>query len=1527
MRKLYILILSIAVSWGSLWSQQNFIASLSGLQEVPAVNTKAQGEVIAVLSGDQLIVSGSFRSLEGEFDPDIAGGAHIHLGYAGENGGVELSLVTNLSDDLKSGSFPEAENTFTLTQEQVEALQQRRLYVNIHSTTFASGELRGQILPEADSYHYFPLSGEAEVPPVSTQAAGAVIAELNGDELILSGSFSGLESAFDPNVAGGAHIHRARISENGGIAFNLSPELAQNMMAGTFLPASNTLNLSEEQKLALESGLYYVNIHSSMNQAGELRGQAQPIGNSRMFEAILSGDQQVPTASSDGKGVLKLELRNNILTVEGSFEGLTAAFDANIAGGAHLHFGWAGENGGIAVPLVAETDAGLLSGTFSRDANEFVLNAEQVNAMLERRIYVNIHTTAFPGGELRGQVVPAGSAVYLFDIKGENQAPAVMSTGSGKALVEIVDDYFVFSGAFSDLEGDFDASIAGGAHIHVGTPGSTGPIEFVVNSNVDTNLKSGVFTSNQNILPITNDQKESFALGQYYLNIHTSLHPMGEIRGNLMDVNGDIFVGTLSGRHEVPSIVSSAQGSITAQVVGQQLIVEGTFSGLSTEVNEEIAGGAHIHLGYAGENGGVELVLNPELDADKRSGSFLPDSNTFTLTEDQLRQLQARQWYVNIHTTGFPAGELRAQLLPQADNYYYFNLAGSNEVPSIMTTASGALIVEAYQDEVVVTGSFQGLEGEFDRNIAGGAHLHLGMAGENGPVDLIINARTSMDSKSGVFQADENQMAVTSDQLMNFEARRYYANIHTTKYPAGELRAQTTGMANAVFRAHLSGINQVPAIVTAADGQVLGEWFVDSLIVHGAFKELEGAVATEIVGGLHLHTGYAGQNGPVAIPLNVSLDTDSLGGVLNMSENQFNIDAMQATLLSSRQIYLNIHSRAYPSGELRGQMLAEAQMVFTSNLSSAQAVPNAASNGYGAIKGELNGSVLTLSGSYTGIESGVDTSIVGGLHLHQGLAGSTGGVEIVIQSFFPNPDLSSASILSSENTFEVSSEAIEMLRNRMLYANLHSQEFGAGEIRGQMLAESEYYMTAPLSGTAETPKPIETEANGMIILEVTEGNAVASGSFNGLNSPLDSDIAGGVHIHEGWAGQSGGVVFLLNSITDMKGTSANFLPSENMFNLSGGQIDTLKARGYYVNVHSEGVPTGEIRGNFLAPANNYWSATLAGINEVQPILSDATGAMYAELNGNQLTLSGSFNRLEGEFDETIGGGAHIHLAGPEANGGVDLLLNAFVFDDSLNGLFLPMDNTNTLDSGQLMNLFAESYYVNIHTTAQPAGELRGQLLNDINFFPMDAPSIDMPMDGQFVNLEGDDNQQAVISWDHTAMDENEVVYIWQAATDPDFDTIVVQQITGAETAIMFTFGALDTLLANLGVMPADTGLIYHRVAASDGSVQSFGSTSVAGFVRNLNVNSEQIFAEAGEMKVYPTSTSSNIQLELSATQTLNTSRLIIQDATGRTHYQNRVRVNSTYRDQIDVSQLSPGMYTISWMAQGELIEVKRFIKL
>jgi len=153
----------------------------------------------------------------GEFDANIAGGAHIHFAPAGRNGGIELLLTTQPDADLKGGQFNASENTFTLTEGQVRYLQNRELYINIHTTVFASGELRGQLLPPAAEYLQANLLGINEVPANGSAATGNVLFELSGNQLVATGAFEGFTSEVATDLAGGGHIHRGFAGRNGDI--------------------------------------------------------------------------------------------------------------------------------------------------------------------------------------------------------------------------------------------------------------------------------------------------------------------------------------------------------------------------------------------------------------------------------------------------------------------------------------------------------------------------------------------------------------------------------------------------------------------------------------------------------------------------------------------------------------------------------------------------------------------------------------------------------------------------------------------------------------------------------------------------------------------------------------------------------------------------------------------------------------------------------------------------------------------------------------------------------------------------------------------------------------------------------------------------------------------------------------------------------------------------------------------------------------------------------------------------------------
>ena len=118
-------------------------------------NTPARGAVGAVVSGNRLIVRGSFKMLSSDMrnyaaDPvnppnsNITSAFHIHQGTPVENGPFQYALNVMLDENDRSGS---AMGEYTLTPEQMQALADNRLYVDIHTTKNRGGELRGTLMP------------------------------------------------------------------------------------------------------------------------------------------------------------------------------------------------------------------------------------------------------------------------------------------------------------------------------------------------------------------------------------------------------------------------------------------------------------------------------------------------------------------------------------------------------------------------------------------------------------------------------------------------------------------------------------------------------------------------------------------------------------------------------------------------------------------------------------------------------------------------------------------------------------------------------------------------------------------------------------------------------------------------------------------------------------------------------------------------------------------------------------------------------------------------------------------------------------------------------------------------------------------------------------------------------------------------------------------------------------------------------------------------------------------------------------
>jgi len=145
-----------------------FDARLSGYQETPTLSTSGKGSFHASINRAQTEIHYTL-TYSGPFNANPSGGtvtqAHIHLGARAVMGNISAFLCTNLGNGpagtpacptpggTVSGTITAAQVVGPAGQgispgefgELVRAIRAGATYANVHTTTFAAGEIRGQI--------------------------------------------------------------------------------------------------------------------------------------------------------------------------------------------------------------------------------------------------------------------------------------------------------------------------------------------------------------------------------------------------------------------------------------------------------------------------------------------------------------------------------------------------------------------------------------------------------------------------------------------------------------------------------------------------------------------------------------------------------------------------------------------------------------------------------------------------------------------------------------------------------------------------------------------------------------------------------------------------------------------------------------------------------------------------------------------------------------------------------------------------------------------------------------------------------------------------------------------------------------------------------------------------------------------------------------------------------------------------------------------------------------------------------------
>jgi hypothetical protein len=113
------------------------------------------------------------------------------------------------------------------------------------------------------------------------------------------------------------------------------------------------------------------------------------------------------------------------------------------------------------------------------------------------------------------------------------------------------------------------------------------------------------------------------------------------------------YKAALSAKSEVPPTTSNGNGDVlaTLDTASKKLSYTMTYYGLTGP-----ATAAHFHgPAAAGANAGVAVPIG--------TNPANPTSASVTLTDAQIKDLQAGNWYANIHTEANKGGEIRGQMM------------------------------------------------------------------------------------------------------------------------------------------------------------------------------------------------------------------------------------------------------------------------------------------------------------------------------------------------------------------------------------------------------------------------------------------------------------------------------------------------------------------------------------------------------------------------------------------------------------------------------------------------------------------------------------------------------------------------------------------------------------------------------------------------------------------------------------------------------------------------------------------------
>jgi len=464
-----------------------------------------------------------------------------------------------------------------------------------------------------------------------------------------------------------------------------------------------------------------------------------------LFTASLSGSQETPPNPSHATGTAWVLLSADMTTL--TYRVTYAQLESTYTG-AHFHVAPPGVPGLVVNPLTF--DGNTVDGSWTAFPDSILSN------LFKGNVYVNVHSQKYPGGEIRGQLVQTSGMGFTLslDASQETTPNSSPSTGTGFAYFDSANT-LKYRVTIAGLSSALTAS-----HFHLGAPGVPG---LVVNEVAFTDSTTdGVWAGFPDSL------YGQAARGLLYVNVHSSNHPSGEIRGQLESVTGQRFTIALDGSQETPPNVSNATATGWAILNrdASSLTYQFTYAQLDSPFTA-----SHFHSAPPGVKGSVVMPINFIGNTASGVWSNIPDSLVAELLKGNI--------YTNIHSMKYPGGEIRGQLYAEEAPVLTLSANAAQETPPTNSggMGTGFVVLDSTALKIHYRVTIAGMDTTVTM-----AHFHLGAPGVPGNVVQAIAFTDSLSQGDWLGYAD--------DVIPELMKNGLYINVHTLDFPGGEIRGQ-----------------------------------------------------------------------------------------------------------------------------------------------------------------------------------------------------------------------------------------------------------------------------------------------------------------------------------------------------------------------------------------------------------------------------------------------------------------------------------------------------------------------------------------------------------------------------------------------------------------------------------------------------------------------------------------------------------------------------------------------------------------